>query len=65
MECNHSKIFRDVAVWKKMRHLLTEILNPERWEQCDQIKIAKYLLKLPKNDFTTKVIDFNTFTKIA
>ena len=33
--------------------------------QCDQKKIAKCLSKLPKNDFTTKMIDFNTFTKIA
>ena len=28
-------------------------------------KIAKCLLKLPKNDFTWKMIDFDTFTKIA
>ena len=33
--------------------------------QCDQKKIAKCLQKLPKNDFTRKMIDFNTFTKIA
>ena len=33
--------------------------------QCDQIKIAKCLLKLPKNDLTRKMIDFDTFTKIA
>ena len=33
--------------------------------QCDQRKIAKCLLKLPKNDFTRKMIGFNTFTKIA
>ena len=33
--------------------------------QCDQIKIAKCLYKLPKNDFTRKMIDFDTFTKIA
>ena len=33
--------------------------------QCDQKKIAKCLKKLPKNDFTRKMIDFNTFTKIA
>ena len=32
--------------------------------QCDQKKIAKFLLKLPKNDFTRKMIDFDTFTKI-
>ena len=33
--------------------------------QCDQIKIAKCLKKLPKNDFTRKMIDFNAFTKIG
>ena len=27
--------------------------------------IAKCLLKLPKNDFTRKIIDFDTFKKIA
>ena len=34
-------------------------------EQCDQIKIAKFLQKLPKNDFTRKMNDVDTFTKIA
>ena len=33
--------------------------------QCDQKKIAKCLSKLPKNDSTWKMIDFDTFTKIA
>ena len=33
--------------------------------QCDQKKIAKCLQKLPKNYFTRKIIDFDTFTKIA
>ena len=33
--------------------------------QCDQIKIAKCLLKLSKNDFTRKIKDFDIFTKIA
>ena len=33
--------------------------------QCDQIKIAKCLKKLPKNDFTRKMNGFDTFTKIA
>ena len=33
--------------------------------QCDQIKIAKCLKKLPKNGFTRKMNDFDTFTKIA
>ena len=35
------------------------------WPQCDQKKIAKCLLKLPKNDFTRKIIDFDTIIKIA
>ena len=39
------------------------------WEgsggQCDQKKIAECLKKLPKNDFTRKMIDFDTITKIA
>ena len=34
-------------------------------DQCDQKKIAKCLQKLPKNNFTKKMIDFDTFTKIA
>ena len=34
-------------------------------EQCVQKKIAKFLLKLPKNDFTRKMIDFDTSTKFA
>ena len=34
-------------------------------QQCDQKKIAKYLKKLPKNDYTRKMIGFGTFTKIA
>ena len=33
--------------------------------QCDQKKIAKCLKKLPKNDFTRKMKDFDNFTKIA
>ena len=34
-------------------------------QQCNQKKIAKCLKKLPKNDFTRKMIAFDTFTKIA
>ena len=34
-------------------------------KQCDQKKIAKSLQKLPKIDFTRKIKDFDTFTKIA
>ena len=37
----------------------------DQCDQCDQIKIAKFLQKLPKNDFARKMIDFGTFTKIA
>ena len=33
--------------------------------QCDQKIIAKSLPKLPKNDFTGKIKDYDTFTKIA
>ena len=33
--------------------------------QCDQKNITKCLLKLPENDFTRKMIDFDTITKIA
>ena len=35
------------------------------YDQCDQIKIAKCLQKLPKNQFTRKMKDFDTFTEIA
>ena len=33
--------------------------------QCDKKKIAKSLPNLPKNDFTGKIKDFDTSTKIA
>ena len=33
--------------------------------QCDQKKFAKCLIKLPKNDFTRKMTDFDNFIKIA
>ena len=43
-----------------------EILSPVVPSfQCDEKKIAKFLSKLPKNDFSRKIIDFDTFTKIA
>ena len=32
--------------------------------QCNQKKITKCLLKLSKNDFTRKMIGFDTFTKV-
>ena len=34
-------------------------------EQCDHEKVAKCLYKLPNDDFTRKVKDFDIFTKIA
>ena len=33
--------------------------------QCDQKKSPNIYKKLPKNDFTRKMIDFNTVTKIS
>ena len=33
--------------------------------QCDQFKIAKCLQKLPTYDFTRKIQEFDTCTKIA
>ena len=48
------------------------VLGKARWihykenrEQCDQRKIAKCPKKLPKNDFTRKMVDFGTYTKIV
>ena len=35
-----------------------------RCNQYDQKNIAKCLQKLPKNDFTRKMIDFDTFKKL-
>ena len=43
---------------------LCKLLKYE-WYQRDQKKIAKCLSKSPKNDFTRKMIDFDTFPKIA
>ena len=34
-------------------------------KQCDQKKSPNVYKKLPKNDFTRKMKDFDTFTKIA
>ena len=38
---------------------------PFYYSQCDHKKIAKCLKKLLKNEFTRKMIDFDTFTKVA
>ena len=50
-----------------MKNFLFYFLNEwrETNEQCDQNKISKCLQKLPKNDFTRKMIDFDTLTNIA
>ena len=42
------------------------LIGHESYMQCDQKKkVAKSLSKLPKNDFTRKNKDFDTYTKIA
>ena len=51
--CTFLKVF--FSIWQ----------NIDPTEQCDQIKNAKRLKKLPKNDFTRKMNDFDTFAKIA
>ena len=55
--------------WEALLNRIISLLSQGpftfRCKQCDQIKIAKCLYELPKNDFTIKMIDFNTFTKIA
>ena len=33
-------------------------------KQCDRIKIAKCLKQLPKYDYTRKMNDFDSFTKL-
>ena len=53
--CDQINIFHK----KKLR-----ILSDVRSYQCDQKKVANYLLKLPKNDFTRKLKFFDTFTKL-
>ena len=45
--------------------LFSQFNGKDSSNQCDQIKIAKCLQKLPKNDFTRKMNDFDSFTKIA
>ena len=40
------------------------LLSNLAYLQCDQIKITKRQ-KLPKNGFTRKMNNFDTFTKIA
>ena len=47
-------------------HILQCIKNKEYWGRCkcNQKRIIKCLKKLPKNEFTRKMIDFNSFTKL-
>ena len=49
-----------------MRSIWTRLtLTNAGLEQCDQKKSHKSPYKLPKNDYTIKIKDFDTFTKIA
>ena len=41
------------------------MLNRVGARPSDQIKIAKCLQQLPKNDFTRKINNFDIFTKIV
>ena len=57
---------------KQLRHELYEELclpigpsSPFTKDQCDQKKSPNVYKSCPKNDFTRKVIDLETFTKIA
>ena len=54
-----------VKLWTAHKPMRTFKASLGDSKQCDQIKIAKCLLKLPKNDFTRKMNYFDTFTKIA
>ena len=51
------------ALWSTIQRQFYK--NHVGCDQSDQKKIAKCLQNLPKNDFTTNMIDFDTFTKIA
>ena len=57
--------FRRTNIFNPYKHgwdfHLNELGIPPVWSE----KIARCLLKLPKNDGTRKMIDFNIFTKIA
>ena len=66
-ECStHSllKIFLTFKLFSWFTSNHTEIVGLQGWWAVWPEKIAKCLEKLPKNDFTTKMIDFDTFTKI-
>ena len=65
----YHQVPKAVRLFKLSRKLKSEpksVYNIDgKDDQCGQKKIAKCLKKLPKNDFTTKMIDFDTPTKIA
>ena len=50
---------------KTMMKLNFDLLKCLTQIQCDQSKVTKHLLKLPKKGFTRKMKDFDTFSKIA
>ena len=56
------KMHVEKKYWEKHFEIKERYLE---WSQCDRQKISKCLWKLPKNDFTRKKKDFDTFTKIA
>ena len=57
--------------WLQWQLIRSQRQNQTGWsgvithDQCDQKKFAKCLQKWPKNGFTRKMLDFDTFTKIA
>ena len=54
------------STYRTLHHSIKQMSNSWKGvQQCDQKIIAKCLQKLPKNDFTRKIIDFDNFTKIA
>ena len=70
MSDNHERCFGLPISFLKLKvsrpkQRLRRNVTTEYHHQCDQKKIAKCLSKLHKNDFTRKMIDFDTFTKIA
>ena len=70
MSDNHERCFGLPISFLKLKvsrpkQRLRRNVTTEYHHQCDQKKIAKCLSKLPKNDFTRKMIDFDAFTKNA
>ena len=54
-------LFVIATTWLLLNFASGQSWSDSAWPE----KIAICLLKLPKNDFTRKMIDFDTFTKIA